>query len=432
MPRRAEGGLTTARALEVARASALVRAGEPLLVMLSGGADSVCLLDVALSLEADVSALHVNYGLRDGADGDEAFARSLCESRGVPLEVERVELGTGNVQAEARDRRYALAERHAAGDYAAAHTASDQAETVLYRLAVSPGRRALLGMEPRRGRLVRPLLEATREDTREWCRSRGLEWREDPSNADARFARSRVRHEVLDGLRSLNPAAELNIARTAALLRDEDAVLRALASERLVAGAALQLAALRAEPAAVARLVLREAAERAGVGLARGDAETILSMDDRGTRAVDVTGGRALVEYGTVRFTAEAAARAEDEPVRLPVPGSVGWGGWVVDARIGAYGDVELDAAALGDVLTVRAWRDGDRMRPLGLGGSKSLQDVFTDRKVPREMRRTLPVVESAGGEIAWVAGAEVVGDAFRAREGEPAVALSAKRRAGT
>ena len=166
MPGAAPGGLTTA--LEVARDSGLVPPGAPLLVMLSGGADSVCLLDVAIELGADVSALHVNYGLRAGAGEDEEFVRELCVSLGAPLQVELVQLGEGNLQAEARERRYALAERHAAGRYAAAHTASDQAETVLYRLAVSPGRRALLGMEPRRGRLVRPLLGATRAGVREW------------------------------------------------------------------------------------------------------------------------------------------------------------------------------------------------------------------------------------------------------------------------
>ena len=418
------------RALDAARASGLVRAGEPLLVMLSGGADSVCLLDVAATLGADVSALHVNYGLRDGADDDEERVRDLCLRYGVVLYAERVELaaaaGEGNVQAEARDRRYALAERHARGDYAAAHTASDQAETVLYRLAVSPGRRALLGMEPRRGRLVRPLLEATREDTVAWCRSRGLEWTEDPSNAERRFARARVRHDVLDALRELNPAAELNIARTAALLRDESAVLESLAAEHLTGGAALQLATLRAEPPAVARLVLRAAAEREGVALAVGDADAILALDDRGTRAIDLSGGRALVEYGTVRFTGEGAATAP-EGVRLAVPGEADFGDWAVSAALGGYGDAVLDAAALGDVLTVRAWRDGDRMRPLGLGGSKSLQDVFTDRKVPRELRRTLPVVVSGDDEIVWVAGV-AVDERFAAPAGAPgAVGLSAR-----
>src|SRR4051794_22070659 len=174
------------RALEAASESGLIVAGAPLLVMLSGGADSVCLLDCALTLGARVSALHVNYGLRDESDADEHHCRRLCESLGVSLAVERVALpDSGNLQAEARDRRYALAERHAppGADYATGHTASDQAETVLYRLAVSPGRRALLGMEPRRGRLVRPLLDATRDDTGAWCQARGLSWRAGPAKA---------------------------------------------------------------------------------------------------------------------------------------------------------------------------------------------------------------------------------------------------------
>ena len=155
------------RPLEAARESGLVRGGEALLVLLSGGGDSVALLDIALRLGAEVAALHVNYGLRDGADEDEAFCRALCERLGVGLTAERVTLPEGgNLQDRAREARYALAERVAAGDYAAAHTASDQAETVLYRLAVSPGRRALLGMEARRGRLVRPLLRVTRPELR--------------------------------------------------------------------------------------------------------------------------------------------------------------------------------------------------------------------------------------------------------------------------
>src|SRR6185312_176601 len=100
------------RALEAAAASGLIRAGEPLLVLLSGGADSVCLLDVAVRLGARVSALHVNYGLRgEASDGDERFCRQLCERLDVPLHVERVALGSGNLQAEARDVRYAAAER---------------------------------------------------------------------------------------------------------------------------------------------------------------------------------------------------------------------------------------------------------------------------------------------------------------------------------
>src|SRR5437762_1069903 len=131
--------------LETARASGLVREREPLLVLLSGGADSVCLLDVAVRLGARVSALHVNYGLR--------------------------------------------------------------------------------GVEPRRGRLVRPLLRVSRFDTYDYCGQRGLEWREDASNADPRFARARIRHEVMPVLPEIGPSAEETIVETAELLRDEAEVL---------------------------------------------------------------------------------------------------------------------------------------------------------------------------------------------------------------
>jgi tRNA(Ile)-lysidine synthase len=410
------------RALEVAGESGLVHAGEPLLVLLSGGGDSVCLLDVALRLGARVSALHVNYGLRPGADEDEAFVRKLCERLGAALIVERVELGAagGNLQQRARDARYGLAERHAEGDYAAAHTASDQAETVLYRLAVSPGSRALLGMSPRRGRLVRPLLAVTRDEARDYLRERGLDWREDPSNADRRFARARVRHDVLGALRSVGPAAERTVAETARQLREEQEVLDAAVSaalEELGGGPAVSLASLRGHAPAVQRLVLRRLAEQAALqplhdeavgsaprALSRREVDDVLGLGEHGTKLLDLGGGlRAVAEYGTLRFT-RARGTTVPESVTLPVPGHARFGDWEIEATLSMSGEVTVSAAALGSSATVRAWREGDRMRPVGLGGTKSLQDLFTDRKVPRALRHTLPVVES-GGEIVWVAG---------------------------
>jgi tRNA(Ile)-lysidine synthase len=409
--------------LEAARAGGLVRPGAPLLVLLSGGGDSVCLLDVALRLDARVSALHVNYRLRESADEDERFVRALCERLGVPLDVERVKLPEGgNLQERARDARYALAERLAEGDYAAAHTASDQAETVLYRLAVSPGSRALHGMAPRRGRLVRPLLAVTRDEVRAYLRGRGLEWREDPSNADRRFARARVRHDVLAGLREVGPSVERTIAQTAAQLRDEAEVLERAADaalEELGGGPAVSLAGLREQPPAVRRLVLRRLAGDRPVP------DEVLELSEEGSRTLDLgQGQRAVVEYGTLRFTSAAGAEMPD-PVELPVPGRATFGTWEVEAAPGVPGEVSVSAAAIGSAATVRGWRDGDRMRPLGLGGTKSLQDLFTDRKVPRALRRTLPVVE-AGGQVAWVAGV-ALDERFAARPGEPSVGLSAR-----
>jgi tRNA(Ile)-lysidine synthase len=430
--------------LEAARESGLIREGEPLLVMVSGGGDSVALLDIADRLGARVSALHVNYGLREDSSLDEALVQQLCAERNIPLTVEHVALpGEGNLQDAARDARYALAERLAEGDYAAAHTASDQAETVLYRLAVSPGSRALHGMAARRGRLVRPLLGVTRDELREYLRSRGLEWREDPSNADRRFARARVRHDVLEALRELSPAAERTIAETARQLRDEADVLDVVVADALKelgGGPAISLSALLEQPPAVSRLVLRALAERAagasegGGGarssrpLSRREADEILALGGSGTKSLDLGGGlRAVAEYGTLRFTRESDAAAP-EAVRLSVPGRARFGDWEVEARAGGPGDVTV--SDIGPELTVRAWRDGDRMRPVGLGGSKSLQDLFTDRKVPRALRRTLPVVESEG-EIVWVAGV-AVGERFAASDDTPgAVGLSARSVSG-
>ena len=410
------------RVLEAARESGLIRPGAPLLVMVSGGGDSVALLDIAERLGVSITALHVNYGLREDAALDQALVEQLCSERNIPLTVESVELGSeGNLQDRARAARYALAEQLAEGDYAAAHTASDQAETVLYRLAVSPGSRALHGMAPRRGRLVRPLLHVTRDEVRDYLRGRGLEWREDPSNADRRFARARVRHDVLEALRELSPAVERTIAETARQLRDEAEVLEAAVTEalrELGGGPAVSLDSLRELPPALRRLVLRQLAGNRPVP------DSVLELDDRGTRSLDLGGGlRAVAEYGTLRFT-RASESEVPPPVELTVPGRARFGDWELEARPGAPGDVSV--TDLGPAVTVRAWRDGDRMRPAGLGGSKSLQDLFTDRKVPRALRRTLPVIE-AKGEIVWVAGV-AVDERFAAPEGEPgAVGLSAR-----
>src|SRR5436309_11937275 len=309
--------------------------------MLSGGADSICLLDVAVRLGAGVAALHVDHGLRPDSAEDAELCRRACEAAGVPLAVERVELSaapaeaSGNLQAEARERRYELAERHAEGDYATAHTATDQAETVLYRLAVSPGRRALLGMAARRGRLVRPLLGVKRADTRAYCEERGLAWRDDPANEDLRFARARVRHEVLPALRELNPAVEEAIAETSLLLRDEAEVLDRAVRE--VAPAPFLLDELRRLPPALARLAMRAAAEEAAghpLALSRRDADRILAMSGAGTSVVELPGGvRAVAEYGALRFEV-GFAESPPDPAELAIPGTVRFGPWRVEARL--------------------------------------------------------------------------------------------------
>jgi tRNA(Ile)-lysidine synthase len=382
-----------------------VRAGGllhgPVVVLLSGGRDSVCLLDLAVRLAGPVTALHVNYGLRESAGADEAFCAALAERLGVAFEVRRAGPPEGNLQAWAREVRYTEAAK-LDGLIAAGHTATDQVETVLYRLAASPGRRALLGMPERDGRLVRPLLTSTREETAAHCTERGLEWREDPTNDSPEFARNRIRHELLPALRSLHPAAEANVLRTLAILRDEAAVL-----DELVA-VEPDLDRLAAMPPALARLAI---VEMAGAPIGARLPE-ILALDREGTRTLDLGGGlRAVVEYGRLRF--DRGPHPAPAATVLPVPGSVAYGGGRLTCEESADGG--FDADSLGERLDVRPWRAGDRMRPLGLGGSRTLQDLFTDRKVPRERRPALPVVV-ARGEIAWVPGV-ATGERFTATD---------------
>ncbi|MBK5231252.1 MAG: tRNA lysidine(34) synthetase TilS, partial [Thermoleophilia bacterium] len=296
------------------REGEFLRVGERTLVMLSGGGDSVALTALAATVcgPSEVTALHVNYGLRGAdSDADEQLCRELCERLGVELLVERVTLGEGgNLHDRARDARYRLAraaaEKVGGKAIAVAHNADDRAETLLYRLIASPGRRALLGMPRRRGLIVRPLLDFTREQLRAWCRAEGLAWREDTANVDPRFARTRVRSALAE-LRSVHPAALGNILHTADELAAEAAALDAVVDGLLAAASGadgLRVGELAAMPAPLAALVLREFTERsvgAPVPAARKALRRVLEAGAAGgSHAIDVEGARLSVEYGNL------------------------------------------------------------------------------------------------------------------------------------
>ncbi len=307
-----------------------------LLAMISGGRDSVCLLDVAVAVRGsdNVHALHVNYGLRGQAsEADASLCEALCERLGVELKIVAVparEREPGNLQAWARELRYDRAQQLAdeldrrlagagagsgtagAGEgadtiLATGHTASDQLETILYRLAASPGRRALLGMAAREGRLVRPLLEITREQTAAYCRARGLRWREDASNEDERFARARVRRRLVPALLAIHPAAGENVLRTSARLREESQLLDELVARELGGRRAIAVERLREMHPALARLVvIRMAEDAAGSHVPQAGRRVgeILALARRGGPAQVHVGGNvgAVICDGELRM----------------------------------------------------------------------------------------------------------------------------------
>ena len=266
-------------------------------------------------------------------------------------------------------------------------------------------------MPARRRRPIRPLLGVTREEARDYLRSRGLSWRSAPSNADRRFARSRVRHDLLQALRTIGPAAERTIAETANQLREEAEVLDAAvdaALGELGGGPAVSASSSCASGSAVRRLVLRRLAEAAGGEIGAGDVERIFELGGRGSK---VAGPRRRAACGRrvrhpalqplalgSRPTAGGAAGARPGPLRR-----VGGGGDQGGAR-GRQHPVGGRRAAGARLARGRPHAPG---RPGRSFTSKTLQDLFTDRKVPRALRYALPVVESEG-EIVWVAGVAV------------------------
>jgi tRNA(Ile)-lysidine synthase len=329
---------------ERVRAGGLLTRGGAVVAMLSGGRDSVCLLDVAVRIceRGAVHALHVNYGVRAAAAAEQERCEALCERLGVQLSVVGAVRGSGsgNFQAWAREIRYDAARELARGRGAAVasgHTASDQVETILYRLAASPGRRALLGIPASERGVIRPLLALTRDETARYCEARGLEWSEDESNASERYARNRVRAGLLGCLRELHPAADRNVLRTAELLREETELLDGLVDAELGGGESIELDRLAGMPSALARMVVVRLAEGAAgvlVPQAGDRVEEILALGAGGGGELHVGGNVGAVMCGGLL-----------RMVRLPPRGDRGGAA----ASGVASGDAGSGGAASGD-----------------------------------------------------------------------------------
>jgi tRNA(Ile)-lysidine synthase len=416
----------------------MLRGGEGVLVAVSGGADSVALLDVLCALRGQLdltlTAVHVHHGLRPEADLEADAVRRLCDDLAVVCHVERVTVKQAppwdGLEAESRRARHAAWERVAgavgAARVATGHTADDQAETVLMRLLQGAGPRGLGGIAPARGRLISPLIETRRDAIVEHLRSRGLAWIEDPTNRDARFLRNRIRHDLLPFMAELTGASVVEaLCRSAAAARALVADLEARAradlhrlATRETAGFTLDVAALEERPIELAAEMLRQAAALMGeTRPLRGPAQRALRkllMEAPRRRVVRL--GRLVVERSGRRLRVGPAVLPAVTARAWPVPGVLEMPeigrrlGARVIARGADYlvpresGRAAFDADALPSALTVRARRAGDVFSPFGAAELRRLKSLLIDAGVPRWERPRTPLVE-AGGEIIWVAG---------------------------
>jgi tRNA(Ile)-lysidine synthase len=438
--------------------------GGTVIVGYSGGADSTALLHLLTCLQSEfnlrIHAAHLHHGMRPEADNDVRVCASVCAQLGVPLHVERVDVpalaqaARLSLEEAGRNARYTFFERLArelnAVAVALAHTRDDQIETILINLLRGTGPRGLCGMPYKRDRIIRPLLDATREQTHQYCAAQGLPTVFDSTNLDPHQLRRRVRMELIPLLRDLSPAFDRHLLRLADILENEEAwwdyevhslmecgsVASADAEASLQhslecgsvasadAEASLQHSKIRREfftrlHPAMQRRVLREWL-RAHLGTLRLPPYEILE----GIRRAALDGKRTSWQLSdTLRLTTDETAltlhakppdpEPYEYPVELETPILIPQAGAWLEARLlptppptpnttpdCAY----LDADAVQGQLIVRNARRGDRFQPLGMPAPKKLSDIFVDRKVPRAERGRLPLLCDAAG-ILWVPG---------------------------
>lgn len=417
-------------------------------VAVSGGADSVALLHALQQLYPDrsLSAVHLNHGLRGAeSDLDEQFVRDLAASLGVGLFVRRENVaeaaaaGPRNLENAGRRCRYRffgrLVEQGACEVVATAHTRSDQAETVLFRLLRGSAGNGLSAIWPvRRPGIVRPMLDVSRSEVLAYLRESRAAWREDSSNSDPAFARNRLRHSLLPELRrDWNAGIERILSSTADWALEENrywkARLAGLYRECVredSSGIVLDVRKARELHVAEQRRLLdailrRPLSCRGAAGFGHIEAVRRLMGSPSGSGAVDLPGARAKRSFGEIRFAPRPAGPRPEFDLPLPVPGLASLPG-ASDASVRARllgaptgetlyntGDSAfLDWDRVPRLLRVRTWNAGDRYRPVGQDAPRKIKDLFQQFRISAWRRGGWPVVTASNdagepGRIVWV-----------------------------
>jgi len=440
------------KVIDFVRKQVLVSAGVKLVIAVSGGADSVCLLHILArhrdDLDVELHAAHLNHQLRGKeSDADAVYVSGLAKKLGVPATIECRDVATYrdrkgvSLEEAAREVRYKflahVAERTGASSVVTGHTCDDHVETILLHLLRGTGTAGLRGLKsrsqlPRYGRsggleVVRPLLVITRQETIAYCRRHRLAPRTDSSNESLHFLRNRIRLELLPILRSYNPGIDQVLLRLADIAGDDISFIEKQASlpwpdlaQKDGEALYLDVNKMLALPRALQRQVFRKAVKELRGDLKDVEAEHIEAMVESLSKPAGKTfhlpdGLTLSNEYGRMVMTLTQAPACPLPPLApmsdINIPGETILSGWRIRADVvqqpvnsdnGLIASFDLDK--VGKKLVVRRRRPGDRFQPLGMNQTKKLQDFMVDAKIPRAWRDRVPLVSSPK-QVLWVVG---------------------------
>ena len=441
----------------------LLNPGDRVVIGVSGGPDSLCLLDVLCHLGYAVICAHLDHGLRQESSDEAAFTKRIAQSYNLPFEVEKQDIalqaGSGtSLEEAARLARYnflaRVARKHEVLVIATGHTAGDHVETVLMHFLRGTGPSGLRGIMPDTPldswegipdvegiRLIRPLLPLNRDQTEDHCRALGLEPIIDPSNMDLTFFRNRIRHELLPLLETYNPGIRQLLLRTARIMAAEVDLLTGLVADAWdsvfesqgESALLLRVESMERRPLALQRELLRSAIKK----LQQSARDVSFDTIERGLQFVSdpmrpasrplISGlmlknlGEDVLLYhtGSPIIYERLPQLIESARVETSLPGEVelsaGWKLTFASESIapGSYqaylstqeGDyAAIDGSRVSEPLSVRPRMPGDRIQPLGLDGTTKVSDIMINNHIPDLARARWPIVVS-GDEVVWVAG---------------------------
>ncbi|MCE5312654.1 MAG: tRNA lysidine(34) synthetase TilS [Nitrospiraceae bacterium] len=417
--------------------------GDHVLVGLSGGPDSTCLLHLLKrqgeNFNISVSAIYIDHCLRPDETPDETrFCKELCSSLGIPFRSVQIDVKAYaqqsrlNLHEAARELRYKAMQQHAleinAGRIALGHNADDQAETILMRLLRGTGPSGLSGIPPVRGNIIRPLIETSRDDIMNSLNEMNQNFVIDSSNLKDVYTRNRIRSSVMPAMKRINKSFLSVLQRTTEIFRDEERYFEIQVTKSLMtlirsktdSRIELLLVPLESMHTAMLRRIIRRAVDETrdlrGIGFMHiEDIAKLIKTGSSGDRLYLPGGLRIIKGYSTVIMTSEKPGMLADYIMEAPSEIVIKDASCVISAKhismdeyksktCSANNTAFADAAKVAWPVIIRHRRPGDSFCPLGMTNRKKLQDFFVDIKVPRDERDTVPLITS-NNEIVWVAG---------------------------